>query len=139
MSFPKHNRLRRPAVSWAALLVGAVGSLGGIATSAWLLVASSDRGTGEPVVDFGEAFVNAYSIMMLVLFVVALVATVLSLKTPRAAGLALTVFAGLSLILAVFGAVIWIGGGLLLAPFGFLALVSGVILITRVQPDTATP
>ena len=89
--------------------------------------------------DFSEAELKAYSIAMLVLFCVALVATVLGLKTPRAAGLILTVSAGLSVILAVFGTVVWLGGGLLLVPFGFLVLVAGVILITRAQPDTATP
>ena len=139
MSFPKQNRLRRPAASWAALLVGAIGSLGGIAMSAWFLVASSHGGGGDPVVNFSQVELKAYSITMLVLFCIALAATTLSLKAPRAAGLALIVSAGLSMILAVFGTLMWLGGGLLLMPCGFLAVVAGAILITRVRPDTATP
>ena len=132
------DRTKSTALDWIALLVGIVGSLGGIAMSSWFLVASSHRGGGEPVVDFSEAELRAYSIAMLVFFFVALVASLLGLKTPRASGLALVVTGGLSIALAVYGLVAWLFGGLLLIPFGFLILVAGVILVARGGVEAAT-
>ena len=125
------DRPKTVELDWIALLVGVIGGLGGIATSSWFLIASSHRGGGDPVVGFSETELKAYSIAMLLLFFVALVASLLGLKTPRAAGLALVATGGLSIALAVYGIVTWLFGGLLLIPFGFLVLVAGVILITR--------
>ncbi len=62
----------RTAIDWTTLFVGVIGSLGGIVISAWFLAASSHRG-GEPVADFSEAELTAYSIAMLVSFFGALV------------------------------------------------------------------
>lgn len=98
------DRPRSTAIDWTALFVGVIGSLGGIIISAWFLVASS-HGGGEAVADFSEAELKAYSIAMLVLFFVALLATLRGLKTPRASGLTLIVTGGLSLVLAVYGTV----------------------------------
>jgi hypothetical protein len=132
------DRPNSTASDWIALLVGIVGSLGGIAMSSWFLIASSHRGGGDPVVDFSEAELRAYCIAMLVLFFVALVASLLGLKIPRASGLALVVTGGLSIALAVYGIVAWLFGGLLLIPFGFLILVAGVILVARGGVEAAT-
>ena len=133
-------RDRPPSIAndWTALFVGVIGSLGGIVISSWFLAASSHRG-GEPVADFSEAELKANSIAMLLFFFVALVASLFGLKAPRASGLILICTGGLSLVLAVYGTVVWLGGGLLLVPFGFLVLVAGVILITRGEARAATP
>lgn len=90
------------------------------------------------MVDFSEAGLKAYSLAMLVLFCVALAATVVAHRTPTTSGLALVVTGGLSIALAVYGIVAWLFGGLFVVPFGFLILVAGVILITRAQADRAT-
>ena len=131
------DKSKSTALDWIALLVGIVGSLGGIAMSSWFLIASSHGGGGDPV-GFSEAELKAYSIAMLVLFCVGLVAVLLGLRTPRASGLALVVTGGLSVALAVYGIVAWLFGGLLLIPFGFLILVAGVILVARGGVEAAT-
>ena len=132
------DRTKSTALDWIALLVGIVGSLGGIAVSAWFLIASSHGGGGDPVVDFSEAELKTYAIAMLVLFFVALLASLLGLRTPRASGLALIAAGGLSIALAVYGIVAWLFGGLLLLPFGFLVLVAGVLKIAHREVEAAT-
>ena len=54
------DRIKSTTLDWTALLVGVVGSLGGIAMSAWFLIASSHGGGGDPVVDFSEAELKTY-------------------------------------------------------------------------------
>lgn len=132
------DRTKSTVLDWIELLVGVIGSLGGIAVSSWFLIAASHRGGGDPVVDFSEAELTVYSIAMLVFFFVALLASLLGLKTPRASGLALVAAGGLSIALAVYGIVAWLFGGLLLIPFGFLVLVAGVLRIARREVEAAT-
>jgi len=111
-----------------ASALGILGGVGGIAVSVWFLLASS-RGGGEPVVDFSEGELKALSVVALVLFCVVLAAGVSAGRFPRASGLTLIVAAGLSLIVAIYGIVVWFFGGLLLVPFGLLAMIGGVVAV----------
>ena len=88
------DRTKSTVLGWIELLMGVIGSLGGIAVSSWFLIAASHRGGGDPVVDFSEAELTVYSIAMLVFFFVALLASLLGLRTPRASGLALVAAGG---------------------------------------------
>jgi hypothetical protein len=124
------DRPRGRAIDWAAPILGVIGSLGGIGLSAWFLFTASDRG-GEPVIDFSATELKAYSVSLLVFFVIALATTVLSPRIPRASGLVLIIVGGLNLVVAVYGTLVWLFGGLLLIPFAFLLLIAGVLLITR--------
>ena len=81
------------------------------------------------MVDFSEAELRAYSVATLVFFFIALVAALIGLRAPGASGLILICIGGTSLVLAVFGTVVWLFGGLLLIPFGFIVLLAGVVLI----------
>ena len=119
-----------------APFLAAVGGIGGIAVSSWTLSVSARRGGGEPLVDVGEGLLTAYSIATLLLFCCALVAVVLGLKRPRAAGLALIAIGGLTIALVVVGILMWLLGGLLVAPFGLLILIAGVLLTTGRGAET---
>ena len=126
---------------WLALVLGIVGGLGGLVVSssfAWLLVKTSPR--HHYVLDeFSDALLMTYMGALLLFFFPALVASLTSLKVPRASGLVLIATGGLSLIPAVHATIVTFPGGLLAFPSGFLVLVAGVLVVVRSETARVRP